>query len=72
MLILRVGTGEFQQDRGFFIGRHKGGQGMQGPRIGDMARQLHCHSEMGRFAPFHVAFGAFSDGEGLRYIGFDI
>lgn len=21
---------------------------MQGPRIGDMARQLHCHSEMGR------------------------
>ena len=24
-----------------------------------MARQLHCHSELGRFAPFHAAFGAF-------------
>lgn len=45
---------------------------MQGPRIGDMARQLHCHSELGRFAPFHVAFGAFSDGEGLRYIGISV
>ena len=34
---------------------------MQGPRIGEMrhARQLHCHSELGRFAPFHAAFGAF-------------
>ena len=47
---------------------------MQGPRIGEMrhARQLHCHSELGRFAPFHAAFGAFFDGEGLRYIGIDI
>ena len=44
---------------------------MPGLCIGEMrhARQLHCHSEMGRFAPFHAAFGAFSDGEGLRYIG---
>ena len=44
---------------------------MPGLCIGEMrqARQLHCHSEMGRFAPFHVAFGAFPDGEGLRYIG---
>ena len=33
----------------FFIGRNKAGQGRQGPRIGeDMARQLHCHSVMGR------------------------
>ena len=34
----------------FFIGRHKAGQGRQGLCIEEMrmARQLHCHSEMGR------------------------
>lgn len=47
---------------------------MQELCIGEMrhARQLHCHSELGRFASFHAAFGAFSDGDGLRYIGIDI
>ena len=28
-----------------------------------MARQLHCHSVMGRFPPFYVAFGHFLMGK---------
>ena len=36
MLTLLVGTSEFQQDRGFFIGRNKVGQGMPGLCIGEM------------------------------------
>ncbi len=42
---------------------------MPGLCIGEMrqARQLHCHSEMGRFAPFHVAFGVFLRRIDCRY-----
>ena len=66
--------GEGLRYRGFFIGRHKGGQGMQALCIGEMrhgtpASLSFCN---GALCTFLRGLRAFSDGEGLRYIGIDI